>query len=390
MSSQKRWADRLLTFVFIVFIICPLVFADFEGGKLSEAENRLLAKAPDLLNPSAGGLRSDVENWINDNAGGRAFASGINSNLTWVLFGESAKTDTIVGKDDWLFYYTEAIGADFRHENLLSQENLDMFAKHVQLIGDYCLKKGASPLFVQIPDKKTVYADKYPGGIKQGEGSSRADTLYAQTLGKTNVPIVWLKDKLIESRSMGNVYSPRIDNAHWNTLGAYIGFEAICEALNRHYGNEIRYTPLADCKVESFENTGLFNGAVEISETDYRITSGSADGWVDDSAYLDRFGYLTYASDPGSWKVRRLNPASSNPTLLYVGDSYTQKMFDDLAETFSEMTFLHILDMQYLPEMLDELQPDYVVLEWVERQFDNQNYCMWQTASKIWSIENPQ
>jgi len=73
-----------------------------------------------------------------------------------------------------------------------------------------------------------------------------------------------------------------------------------------------------------------------------------------------------------------------------VGDSYTLKMFDDLAETFSEMTFLHIVDMQYLPEMLDDLQPDYVVFEWVERQFDNQNYNMWLTASKIWNIENPQ
>jgi len=258
------------------------------------------------------------------------------------------------------------------------------------MIADYCTKKGAKPMFVQVPDKKTVYADKYPDGMKQGEGDSLADQLYAAVSQQTSVPVIWLRDKLIESRAMGNVYSPRIDNAHWNSLGAYIGFETICETLNQQYGNEINYTALADCQVEAFENTGLFNGAVEISETDYRIVSGGEGSWTDDSAYLDRFTGLTYASDPYDWKVRRLNPGSSNPTLLFVGDSYTLKMFDDLAETFSEMTFLHIVDMQYLPEMLDDLQPDYVVFEWVERQFDNQNYNMWLTASKIWNIENPQ
>ena len=390
MNKAKKIANWVSIVLFLAIITCPFVFADFEVGKLSIAENRVLAEAPNLGAPSQNGFRADVENWINDNAGGRSAAADINTELTWKLFEESEKTDTIVGKDAWLFYYTEDIGADFRHENLLSQENVDLFAKHAQMISDYCLKNNAKPLFVMVPDKKTVYADKYPEGMKRGDGLSRADQLYNGMISNTNVPVVWLKDLLVEKREIGNVYSPRIDNAHWNKLGAYVGFEKICEELNTWYDGNIQYVPLDMCTLTSFESTGLFNGAVEISETDYQITTGKEGNWRDDSAFLDRFPYLTYAQDPYDWKVRRMNEDTTKPTLLFVGDSYSLRMFDYLAETFSEMTFLHIVDMQYLPELLDELRPDYVVFEWVERQFDNQNNNMWATASKIWNIENPQ
>lgn len=180
---------------------------------------------------------------------------------------------------------------------------------------------------------------------------SRADNIYASAQQHA-LPMMWICGRLIEARDLGYVYSPRLDNAHWNTLGAYVGVEEVCKALKDIYLPSLTYVPLPECTIEEFEQTGKLNDSVEITETDYRVLTGNEGTWTDDSAYLDRFPALTYAEDPYDWKVRRVNQDSTKPKLLWVGDSYTLKMFEYLSQNFSEFTFLHLTDMTQLPELM--------------------------------------
>ena len=382
-------ADALLIVAFVLVIALPLVFADREGGKLSEAENRRLATFPDLSLPLKDGTKTAVERWINDNIGGRSLASWADTQLQWNLFRTSAKSDTIVGKDDWLFFYQDWIGYDYRHVNLLSEETLAQFVNDATVVTDYIASQGAFPMLLMLPDKKTIYPEKYPDGLIVQDGPSRADALYAYMRQNSRLPVMWIYDALTQARDRGAVYSPRIDNAHWNALGAFIGYQELCKALSERFPN-LRYRTLEESSIQTYENTKRFNAAVPISEEDYRITTGLEDTWASDPAYMERFPYLTYAGDPADWRLHSANEDSSLPSMLFVGDSYIRLLQPYLSQSCSEFTFLHLIDMQYLPELMEELHPDIVVIEWVERQWEGLAYPkMWETATKLWHMQNP-
>lgn len=392
MKRFVLFVDFLLILVFLGLMIVPIVTADFQGGKLSVAENRMLATFPDFASMEITAIPRAFENWINDNIGGRSIASEIDTKVQWNLFKTSAKTDTRIGQDEWLFYYRPDIGADYRHDNLLTQEQLAQFAKDSQIVMNYITGKGAHPLMLMLPDKKTIYPELFPKGLEVKAQPSRADQIYQYVVeqnaqGNTSLPMMWLCGELMNIRNTRLIYSPRLDNAHWNIVGAYVGYEQLCKALQPYFPN-LSYIPLDNCQVTPYEKTDLFNGALEISETDFIITTGNEGTYRDDSAALDSLP-LGYAGDPYDWKVRTVNQNSSLPRLLYVGDSYTLKMFPFLSQSFSEMTFLHTDDMQYLPEMMDRFQPDIVVVEWVERQWSLASSKMWETATKLYYLQNP-
>ena len=99
----KKTMNLLLILLFFAALLVPLVTADFQGGKASAAENRYLATFPDIIQDGKLHLsKTEFENWINDNVGGRELASKVNTIGTYRLFGLSAKSDTMIGKDDWM------------------------------------------------------------------------------------------------------------------------------------------------------------------------------------------------------------------------------------------------------------------------------------------------
>ena len=380
--------DIAVCVLFAMMLVVPFATSDFVGGKVSKAENRVLATAPDWTDPLNTDFPEAAEAWIDDNIGLRAKAQEVNTTVQWEVLNASGKEDTIVGEDGWLFYYTDWIGQDFCHTNQLSEDEMNNLMYNMEMVCDYIREQDASPLLVMLPDKKTIYRDKYPKGLVVADQPSRADNIYASAQ-QHKLPMMWICGRLIEARNLGYVYSPRLDNAHWNTLGAYVGVEEVCKALKDIYLPSLTYVPLPECTIEEFEQTGKLNDSVEITETDYRVLTGNEGTWTDDSAYLDRFPALTYAEDPYDWKVRRVNQDSTKPKLLWVGDSYTLKMFEYLSQNFSEFTFLHLTDMTQLPEMMADLKPDAVVIEWVERQYGLASNKLWELATKIWNLKHP-
>lgn len=382
--------DVVVCVLFAAMLVIPLATSDFQGGKISVAEKRVLAEAPDWSDPLDPAFPEAAEAWIDDNIGLRSKAQEVNTLVSWKALNASGMDDTIVGKDGWLFYYTDWIGRDFCHTNQLSKEEKDNLMYNMGLICDYIREQNAAPLLVMLPDKKTIYPEKYPDGLVVADQPSRANNVYAAAQ-EHKLPMMWICGRLLEAKDqgIGYVYSPRLDNAHWNNLGAYIGVEEVCKALKDLYLPSLTYVPLSECVIEEFEQTGMLNDSVEISETAYRVLTGNEGTWRDDKEYLDRFPELTYVRNPEAWKIRRVNEDSTKPSLLWVGDSYTIGMFEYLSQNFSEFTFLHLTDMSLLPEVMADVKPDAVVIEWVERQYESASLELWKLASKIWFMENP-
>ena len=84
--------------LFCAIIILPFALSDKSGGKASVMENRMLAEAPEFTKgkPFAK-MREETEHWLNDNAGGRSFATKLDSVLQYYLWRRSADKNVMLG-----------------------------------------------------------------------------------------------------------------------------------------------------------------------------------------------------------------------------------------------------------------------------------------------------
>ena len=366
----KKTLNTFIICVFFTVILLPLITADYQGGKISVAENRYLAPFPKFIQDGKLVMGPDsFDNWINDNIGGRKIATQIQTNLTYKLFGTSAKSDTLIGKDDWTYYYTKDILRDYTGDNLLPGEELVHISDQLSIIEDYVKEKGSFFRFIIVPDKKTIYPENYPDGIKRETENTRTKQLVQYLGDEKNIDIYTLESILNASKNNGDLYSPRLDNAHWNELGAYIGYEYmmrdLCDA-----GLNIPWVPLAQCTITEAAVDGLFNDSLPMTETGYTVSNDQSQSFELELEYFDQYPFLTFNNDPSIYKKFYINQHSEYPSLLFVGDSYSQKLFQYLPQSFSRVMFLHSADLPFLPDILDHDHFDAVMVESAERMLD--------------------
>lgn len=370
MSVMKtaKVLNTLIAAFFIAVISLPLVFADFTGGKISVEENRYLAVFPEVIKDGSFVFHpSAFDRWMNDNVGGRELALRLDTEVSFNLFGLSAKKTDLIGKDNWVFYYTQDILDDFTGDNLLQKDELDSITSDLQTISQYLKEKNISLLVTVAPDKKTIYPEQYPNGIQAAIGTRRTLQL-VEHLAHNDLNIYTMEDALKAKKDMGTVYSARVDDAHWNYLGGYIGYESIIQKL-ADLGVPVNCIPLEKCEVITSNYTSLFNGVIPISETWYTITNEKASSVHFQEEHLDGFHFLTFNKDPANYKRYYVNDNQSLPSLLFIGDSYSQKLFEFLPQSFSRVMFVHTADLNQLPKILDIEHFDTIVIEFAERMF---------------------
>ncbi|MEG0493236.1 MAG: hypothetical protein RR696_08525 [Clostridia bacterium] len=351
-----------LIICFIAILLFPMVLADFSGGKISASENRILATPPTY----AGDLKAfntGMESWLNDNVGFRDAARKAVTYLEYHLFQNSAKSSDLLGKENWIYYYTQDILDDFTGAQSFSQNERQTFTDAMQTITRELSARGCETLFVIAPDKKSVYPEFYPNGIHRIAEKSRM-TLLCEELAHQGVNILNLQPAMEQSKAAGTLYSPRIDDAHWNALGAFVGYQATCERLKEL---SPRMLALSDCTIASYEKKGLFNGTVPISEYDYEIHTGFENSFTDTSFELGTLQKLLYNQDASTYQKRFTSETHTLPKLLYVGDSYMQRGMWFYPQSFSEVTYLHFSDMAEFWTVQETFLPDVVVFESAER-----------------------
>lgn len=375
---MKNSLNVLLIIIFLFLLIIPLVFADYPGGKVSIVENRYLASFPSLHNESLKqnlhSLHQGLNNWINDNAGGRVIASDLITKIQYYCFGISAKSDSLIGKDKWFFYYTPEILDDFTGTNVpINPTLLSNTCNNMSSISTYLSSKGITTLFVLIPDKKTIYREQYPSGIKNPYGIYASDQIQEYLNNNSILNYFDLRSFLFMNKSKGTLYSQQIDNAHWNYLGAFLGTTEICKELSK-YDSRIKVQDLKDCTIIYSEEKTLFNGSIPISESCPFVSTGFEKAITNDDSFLEQFPMLTYNGRPDVYKKRFINVDNNLPKILFIGDSYSEKMVEYLSQSFSETTFLHTADLPHMAEIIDVIKPDFVLIESVERMLPMEVY----------------
>lgn len=284
--------------------------------------------------------------------------SALDSIVTRATTGQIISFQVVQGKEGWLFYKHPTDGdciADFEGTDLYSEELLRQTADAALRLQEATQRRQAKFLLVLPPNKSNVYPEYMPEDLYTHAAVSRADLLVSH-LREQGVHVLSLKDCLLARQVQTPCYFKY--DTHWNQVGAYLGVREI----------------LAQWQIEMPDLQDRTISAVPFSDGDThpcdlaRMIGMSA--WMKDDAEYSVNGTAVLAlqaleeSEEPLFCFTNLD-AVRDETLLLVGDSFRTAMLPSLSEMFRTVYVCH--RSNFLLSYLDEVKPDYVVYQYVER-----------------------
>lgn len=287
--------------------------------------------------------------------------SRIDSVYTYCATGEIASVQVICGSDGWLFYKSGNGGdtvADYEGKNYYSEEELKRFLQPVFKTQEMLEKREIQFALMVSPNKESIYSDYMPKQYHH-EPVSRTDLLL-KYLEDNDIHAVSPKESLLDSKSEYQLYYP--NDSHWNQLGAYIGVKDILSLWN------IELPELSERTVISFELKGNYHEGANDDlarmagliafvdhEMEYQVEGTIQPDWEAFGAEQTQ-GVLSHFIN---------DTADIQKTLFLIGDSFRFSMVPVLSKVFRDVYVIH--RDSYMPEMLDTVQPDFLISEYVER-----------------------
>lgn len=356
-----------ITLLFCISIYTSFILGFFEKYEdISANENRSLATLPSLSLTKDGINKFPklVEEYYSDRFGLRDWFVKC-YNLVKYNLGDSPSDDVTLGKDGWLFLgsikngysnYSDPIG-DARNINLFSDDELKKFAKYMTSINAWLSDRGIIFVFVIAPDKHTIYFEKLPVYISKVNKYSATDQVIDYLHRHTNVPVVDLRAKLIESKNKYQLYYKT--DTHWNHSGANIAQYEIMREIKRFFPKSIK-PQLFELKNGYSEDGDLarligVSGFKEYNPLPIFKNTCQPSKYPKNATYREPYSY--------SCKGQQIN-------VLVYRDSFFEALIPYFARKFRHSTYVwEKPTLSSLKKYVDSEHPDIVIEEWAERDF---------------------
>ena len=365
----KKINNCVLVVLFLAILTLPLLFTRWESGGTSEAENRNLAKFPELIEDGSFNMAFTqlFEDWFMDHLGFRKALIETNETLMQKVFKRDLTTsEWKTGKTGDSIYAPAFIIEDFAHTNLRTPEKVAAIGNSYQTISDYLEKKGIPFYYVQCVDKHTIYPERFIPHVRQVGDISKTDQVMKYLKNETTVNVIYLKDPMWEAREEYGVFSHWGDAAHWTDRGAYISYRYMMERINRDMDVPLKV----------------------LQEDAYKITYRTKEGPDGQTEQIEVFTIIEPKAQSvdtavlGKWSGDKRHTVWKNPEagndkrLLLMGDSYIESfLIEDFAESFGEVWMVWGDYIQELPEIVEFCDPDMVWLECAERVDRSSGVC---------------
>lgn len=366
---MKKVSNMLLIGIFMLIITVPYLFAhrDFEE-RVSDTENRMLAAYPRILDDNTKKFNSnyikEFESWLSDNLRGRTILVEMNAGIQYQLFHRIVKNDTIEGKNHWLFINSEEMFQEYQHLNLLDEDSLELVVDNLQGLSEYLKEKGVTFYYFQCLDKESIYPQEYIEGIHQIGECSRAEQLINELQRKTDIPVIFPQKELQEKAKKDLIYYQYVDLEHWNEKGAYIGYRALLDRIREDYekAEVLELDDYNQLKIE--KTTDIYGYTYPYSEICpvYEVKNPAAIEKTEE--IMGIWDYLVYKEHTYYYENNQID---SDLKILVIGDSFIRMFLkDDIAEGFSETLSIDWMNLPLLDKIVQDFQPDIVVLESTE------------------------
>lgn len=283
------------------------------------------------------------------------------------------------GRFDWLFYAGDDSISYYRGINILEEEEMAAYLDLMVQLQELCDKRGIRLQFLLLPNKEQVYPEYMPTyGIE--DTRKRVGRFVDYVREHSDVNIIYPIQKLRQADIYWQTYHKY--DTHWNHAGAFVGTQALYEALGM---------PAADLH------------DLEISRCDATTSDLILLGGLDASQYPAEYDYainyrpeITLTEIQGGMQPTDTYIAQSDcgndKNLVFIGDSFRCFMIDYLVKDFSHsvITYRETPDNRtdYPEEVVEGIRnADILVMESVER-YDYRLFPAIQRVIEILQEEN--
>lgn len=387
MKTRWQWHIVLLAVLLMLFsILCWLGFAKSVAGSLISRMNpaetarstETAADEPAAQTVQAQGSANKLSRYlekidrITDAVDTRWYGnmfqksgfSKMDSVFTYYTTGEIASSQVMRGSGEWLFYKSATDGStisDYEGTNLYSPEELDEILETTLSIQNKMEARGIRFALLFAPNKETLYSRYMPDSYKYSPVNRTGEL--TRKLQENGVNAHFPMEALLKDSEEYRLYYS--NDTHWNQLGAYVGSKEVLASWGIEMpglaNREISAYPLSE-----YHHYGASADLAQIAgltfafddEEEYLISGTKSVDWAKLGEEQDS-GQISYFSN---------EDAMLDATLFLVGDSFRVSMIPSLAEIFSDIHVIH--RSFYNSSMLDEIDPDYLIVQIVERYSD--------------------
>lgn len=323
--------------------------------KEENTENRRLAQFPKIGEGNFQEYPRQIEEYLNDHAPFRSQLLKLNAGINLGIFRSVDNEEVIRGKEGWYFYNGGASIADFRGQNLFTEEELGEIAWEIEETRRHFEAAGITFAVVLAPNKEEIYSEYMPGYYTRFSEITRYDQVEKCLKEQTAAPVIAPKGFFLENRDMLWYFKT---DTHWNEAGAFVAGQMLIDALGgqavslddviipydyRGPGDLALLFNMPDMFLEDYFCT--VHGYYEDVEADFYDPAGD--------------GMVIYTSAPLAPDQRRV---------AFYRDSFATAMINQLSKYFRNIDCYHWSGFQ--KEYLEENPPDIVVYEIVEREFE--------------------
>lgn len=374
MKAKNKAINYFITTLFIASIILPTVFSNKTGGEISLSENRYLSKFPTIFSQGriVSGVIPGIENWINDNAGGRKIALAAYENIMYRMFHIYPQKYVYEGSDKWLYLAINSEdGKDLQTVEEI-EKDLVSYNLEVRRITEELSKENIEFTMMLWPQKYSVYPEYLPPGFtKTYQLTQHLDYVGKMGLGST-VDIKSSLPALIEAKQTNPVFYKAYDTGHWNNFGAFIGYSQLMQQAQNHLP-EIKILTNDDFVVSTITRDTKTSFGFYASEEDKKYELIGGHHSISDPTFFYTIPFKS--EDP--WRSYSFYRNSNNtlPKAIIVGDSYIwQYLLPVISESFSELAFINVLDINNLNLLIGTIHPDIVMAAFLEGYFPIQTF----------------
>ncbi len=286
--------------------------------------------------------------------------------VKYVKLKQRLKIDTgqyFYGQHGWMFYDSAKVNnansmLDYYATVKFDESESQQMVAGLKLEKAFFERYGAQYMIVVAPNKENVYSEFMPERMQKMRVSdyslSDAGADYANANG---IRILNLKPVLLQAKNKVPYRLYYKKDTHWNSLGAYEGFYALMQDLQRLGAGGV-LQPLTS---EMISSAGLVGQDMHPTDKDMSYAVKYLDGKSFEKTVVKAGKIIVYDNK---------NPVSDKVILLS-GDSFAEALLPYLAKNYKRVVNVPngLKDLKFYEDVMTTYKPDVVVKEIVERYF---------------------
>lgn len=353
--------------VLLIVLFCALIIVTPIAYKFVSMEDRRNmagsnAVMPELNIDNFEEFPSLFESYYNNKSPFKGELVNLNSKIYFKYFDKSPNKSVIKGKDGWLFYnskYNEESDSlgDYQGTNKYSEEELALFKKSLDAKKEFLDERDIEFYVLIVPNKEQIYPEYMPDNIYKNNGKSKTDELVDYLRSNTEVNIIYPKEELMyyKQNLQYDIYNKT--DSHWNSIGAYIGFRELMEAMDPNYdGLDVEELALTADFLKDGDLATMLGLDGDLNDTYFTVHNFKQDVSTE------------LIEDKGKLMNKYTSTAGNGKKLLAYRDSFAVKLIPYLFKEFDESAF--VWGIPFNEAQIDKEKPDIVVIEVAERLTD--------------------